>query len=152
METQIVIFDLNDEHFGVDINDVESIIKIQTITRMPQTLPFVEGIINLRGKVLPVVDLRRRFNLPSQSETKDTRIVVASLNGFETGMVVDGVSEVLTIQDTDIEPTPQIVTTVDSEFITGIAKLENRLIILLDLNSILTTPKKMALQALPTVV
>ena len=138
MEKQLVIFELENENFGVDIRSVESIIKMQPITRMPQAPSFVEGITNLRGKILPVIDLRQRFGLPSQSASRESRIVVATIDSIEVGMVVDSVSEVLTIQDTDIEPTPRMVTSVDSDFIKGIAKLANRLVILLDLGMVLS--------------
>jgi purine-binding chemotaxis protein CheW len=149
MEQQLVIFELAKESYGVDIAVVESIIKLQTITKVPHAPSFVEGVTNLRGKILPVIDLRRRFNLPSQEGNKDSRIIVISVNDTGMGMVVDGVSEVLTISDKDIEPTPPMVTTVDSAFITGIAKLEGRLIILLDLGKVLSTQEKSSLQALP---
>jgi purine-binding chemotaxis protein CheW len=144
-----VIFELANEHYGVDISAVESIIKMQPITRMPHAPSFVEGVTNLRGKVLPVIDLRRRFDLPAQKDTKDSRIVVASMDGTEVGMVVDGVSEVLTIQDVEIEPTPYMVTTADSGFITGIARLDGRLVILLDLGAVLSVQEKSVLEALP---
>jgi purine-binding chemotaxis protein CheW len=152
MEQQLVVFELENEHYGVDIKTVESIIKMQTITRMPHAPSFVEGVTNLRGKVLPVIDLRRRFSLPSREITKDNRIMVVSMGSAEVGMVVDGVSEVLTLQDVDIESIPQMVTSADSEFITGIVKLPGRLVILLDLGAVLSTPEYSALQALPAVV
>jgi purine-binding chemotaxis protein CheW len=149
MENQIVIFQLENEYYGVNISIVESIIKMQAITRMPHSPAFVEGVTNLRGKVLPVIDLRKRFSLPVQDLSKDSRIVVVAVGETEVGMIVDNVSEVLTIQDADIEPAPHLVTTVDSTFITGIAKLEGRLVILLDMEKILSTQEKSTLQALP---
>jgi purine-binding chemotaxis protein CheW len=149
MEQQLVIFELEKEFYGVDIKAVESIIKMQAITRMPHSPAFVEGVTNLRGKVLPVIDLRRRFGLPSQKDTKDSRIVVVSMGSADVGMIVDGVSEVLTLQDADIEPAPHMVTTADSGFITGIVKLPGRLVILLDLAAVLSAPEQSSLQALP---
>ncbi|MEI8133137.1 MAG: chemotaxis protein CheW [Leptolinea sp.] len=146
MEKQIVIFELANESYGVDIADVESIVKMQAITTVPHAPSFVKGITNLRGKVLPVIDLRQRFSLPIQLPTKESRIVVVSLDYMIVGMVVDSVSEVLTIQDTDIEPTPRMVTSVDSEFITGICKLDERLVILLDLGMVLSMQEKSLLQ------
>jgi purine-binding chemotaxis protein CheW len=152
MENQIVVFELDKEQYGVNIAIVEAIIKMQAITKLPHAPSFVEGVINLRGKVLPVIDLRSRFNLPSQPADKESRIVVVSMAGAEIGIVVDGVSEVLTIQDSDVEPTPRLVTTVDSEFITGIAKLDGRLVILLDLGAVLSVQEKTALEALPAAI
>lgn len=152
MEQQIVIFELAAENYGVDIAAVESIIKIQIVTKVPNAPSFVEGVTNLRGKVLPIIDLRKRFNLPLKEANKDTRIVVASVGTTVIGMVVDSVSEVLTIQDGDIEPIPSLVTTVDSTFITGIAKVEGRLVILLDLNMVLSAQEKSAINTLQTAI
>jgi len=95
MENQIVVFELGSEQFGVSIASVESIIKMQAITKMPQAPSFVEGVTNLRGKVLPVIDLRLRFGLTRQEATRNSRIIVISVNKTEIGMIVDGVSEVL---------------------------------------------------------
>jgi purine-binding chemotaxis protein CheW len=138
MEQQIVVFELANEHYGLDISAVEGIIKMQTITKMPQAPHFVEGITNLRGAVVPVIDLRRRFGLPATEWTKDTRIVVVYMNGLKVGIIVDGVSQVLRIQDELIEPPPPMVTTSNSALNRGIAKLENRLVILLDLSKVLS--------------
>jgi purine-binding chemotaxis protein CheW len=153
MEKQLVIFELANEHYGVDIAAVESIIKMQAITAVPHAPVFVEGITNLRGKVLPVIDLRKRFGLNCQENTRDSRIVVVSLNGAEVGMTVDGVSEVLSISDEAVEPPPPMVTTVDSTFITGIAKIggqeeRDRLVILLDLGKVLSIEEKRELQGI----
>lgn len=149
MERQLVVFELGDENFGVDISSVESIIKMQELTKVPHAPGFVEGVTNLRGIVLPVLDLRKRFSMPQIEESKDTRIVVSNIEGIKVGMVVDSVSEVLTVPESIIEPTPPMISSVDTTFITGIAKLENRLIILLDLNRVLSTKEQNLLQALP---
>ena len=149
MEHQLVVFELAKEHYGMNIAAVESIIKMQAITVVPHAPAFIEGITNLRGKVLPVLDLRKRFGLDQQAADKDSRIVVVGIGGTEVGMVVDGVSEVLTVADEDIEPPPPMVTTVDSAFITGIAKLGGRLVILLDLGQVLSLEEKSNLSILP---
>jgi purine-binding chemotaxis protein CheW len=146
MERQLVIFELAGEHYGIDIARVESIIKMQPITTMLHAPSFVEGVTNLRGKVLPVIDLRRRFRLPGNPARADARIVVVSIDGNEVGMVVDAVSEVLTISDEAIEPPPALVTTLESSFITGIAKLDNRLVILLDLARVLSEQEQSQLE------
>ncbi len=148
MENQLVVFGLSTEYYGADISAVESIIKMQPITMVPHAPTFVEGVTNLRGKILPVIDLRKRFGLPVEAETRDTRIVVAEMNGTTVGMVVDAVSEVLRISKEAIEPPPPIVTSVDSDFIKGIAKVNERLIILLDLAKVLSTEEKADLQSL----
>ncbi len=148
MESQLVVFDLADEHYGVDIAAVQSIIKMQTITVVPRAPQFVEGVTNLRGKVLPVIDLRRRFGLRHEAPTKDSRIVVVEMGGATVGMIVDGVSEVLRVSDEAIEPPSPIVTTVDSAFIKGIAKIGERLVILLDLGKVLSVQETQTLRAL----
>jgi purine-binding chemotaxis protein CheW len=148
MENQLVVFELANEHYGVDIAAVESIIKMQPITVVPHAPAFVEGVTNLRGKVLPVIDLHKRFGLAEDGAAKDQRIVVVSVGNSEVGMVVDGVSEVLRIPGEAIEPPPPMVTTVDSTFITGIAKMPERLVILLDLNEVLTIGEKAELGSL----
>jgi purine-binding chemotaxis protein CheW len=145
MENQIVVFELGSELYGMDIAAVESIIKMQTITRLPHSPEFVEGVTNLRGKVLPVIDLRRRFGLPPQEFNKNSRIIVISVNRTEVGMIVDGVSEVLTVPDQAVEPAPAIATTVNSVFITGIAKIDERLVILLDLERVLSAQEQESL-------
>jgi len=138
MDKQYVVFDLGGEHYGVDIAAVEGIIKLQLITSVPHAPAFIEGVTNLRGKVLPVVDLRRRFNLLAGATSKETRIVVVEMNGATVGMIVDGVSEVLQVSDEAVEPPSPIVMTIDSAFIRGIAKVDDRLIILLDLSQVLS--------------
>ena len=151
MEKQLVIFELANEYYGVDIAAVESIIKLQPITVVPHAPSYVKGVTNLRGKVMPVIELHKRFGLASVEPTKDSRIVVVAMGGLAAGLIVDGVSEVLTIQDQNIEPAPRMTTTVDSGFITGIAMLDDRLIILLDLSKVLSTQEqeKMEMAAVP---
>lgn len=156
MERQLVVFELANEHYGVDIAAVESIIKMQPITAVPQAPAFVEGITNLRGSVLPVMDLRKRFGLSGREQKTeithdDKRIVVVSMDGMKIGMIVDAVSEVLRVQEEAIEPPPPMVTTINSVFITGIAKVGERLIILLDLARVLTVSEKDEMANLETV-
>ena len=149
MERQLVIFNLANEFYGVDIGDVEGIIKMQVVTAVPHAPAFVEGVTNLRGQVLPVIDLRRRFGLAPAQATKDSRIVTVEVTGQKVGMIVDGVSEVLRVSDETIEPPSPIVATADSTFITGIAKDADRLILLLDLGKVLTPEEQAQLAALP---
>ncbi len=151
MEHQLVVFELANEQYGVDIAMVEGIIKMQQITVVPHAPSFVEGVTNLRGSVLPVIDLRKRFNLPQEETTKNSRIIHIAIDNVKVGMIVDAVSEVLRVSEEAVEPTPPIVTTVDSAFITGIAKLEGRLIILLDLGKVLSLNEQEKLAALAAV-
>lgn len=149
MEQQIVVFELANEHYGLDISAVEGIIKMQSITKMPQAPHYVEGITNLRGVVVPVMDLRRRFGLPAKEHTKDTRIVVVYMNEMKVGMIVDGVSQVLRIPEDAIEPAPPMTTSVNSALNRGIAKLENQLVILLDLSKVLSVEEEQELNEMP---
>jgi purine-binding chemotaxis protein CheW len=147
MEQQLVVFELANEHYGVEISTVESIIKMQEITRIPHSPAFVEGITNLRGLVLPVIDLRKRFGLDAQEISRDSRIMVVALGTMKVGMIVDAVSEVLRVPSESIEPPPSMTTSSRANFITGIAKLNDLLVILLDMSKILTTDEQFELTA-----
>lgn len=150
MEQQLVLFDLANEHYGIEIATVDGIIKMQEVVSVPHAPSFVEGVTNLRGSVLPVIDLRKRFGMPPAPASNDTRIVVVNLEGSrKVGMIVDAVTEVLTIPEDSIEPTPPIVSTIDSSFIIGIAKVDDRLVILLDLASVLNEKERSSLKSLP---
>lgn len=142
MENQIVVFNLANEYYGVQIAAVQSIIKLQPITVVPRAPHFIEGVINLRGQVLPVMDLRKRLGLPMALSPQNTRIMVVEVATTLVGMVVDSVTEVLRLDSATIEPLSPLVVTVDSAFITGIAKIGARLIILLDLGQVLTLQEK----------
>jgi purine-binding chemotaxis protein CheW len=142
MEKQLVIFELGAENFGIDIASVEGINKMLEITKIPQAPIYMEGITNLRGSVLPVIDLQKRFGMEVQERTNETRIMVANVEGVKIGMVVSAVSEVLTIEDNIIEPPPPMVSNVNSEFIIGVAKIDKRLVILLDLAKVLSVEEK----------
>jgi purine-binding chemotaxis protein CheW len=148
MEQQMVVFALAHEHFSVDIASVEGIVMLQEITKEPHAPSFVEGVTNLRGSILPVIDLRKRFGLAFQGTTKDTRIIVVTMNNKNVGMIVDGVSEVLTVSEQSIKPPAPKVTTVDPALIVGMAKVDERLIILLDLAKVLTSQEQAELHAM----
>lgn len=152
MDKQLVIFELSCELYGVEISAVESIIKMQSITRVPHAPGFVEGVTNLRGVVLPVIDLRKRFGLQPGGETKENRIVVVDIQDKQVGMIVDAVSEVLSIQEEQIDPPASILTTVETRFLIGIARVEDRLVILLDLAQVLTDQEQNDLERLPEAV
>ena len=141
-EKQLVVFDLDSESYGVDIGAVREIIRMQEITRVPRTPEFVEGVINLRGKVIPVVDLRKRFGLNVGEESRDNRIVVVDIGGQDIGVVVDAVTEVLRIHASAIEPPSSVITNADSEYLLGIAKLDDKMIILLELESVLSDKER----------
>lgn len=136
-ERQLVVFDLAAESYGVDISTVRETIRMQEVTRMPRTREYVEGVINLRGKVTPVVGLRKRFALDDGGESQHQRIVVVDTGERSMGFVVDAVSEVLRVPAGSIEPPSSVVTSADSDYLIGIVKLPDRLISLLDLERLL---------------
>jgi purine-binding chemotaxis protein CheW len=139
---QLVSFNIGDEEFGVNILKVQEINRMLAVTRVPNAPEYVDGVINLRGKVIPIIDLRRRFGMERKEHDKNTRIIVVELCGKIVGFVVDAVSEVLRIPKSVTEPPPQIVAGIDAEYITAVGKLEDRLLILLDLEKVLTTDEK----------
>jgi len=146
-EEQLVSFKIENEEFGVNIEEVQEIIRLPEITRVPQAPFFVEGVINLRGNTLPVIDLRKRFDLEVAKKTNATRIMVANVEEKTTGIIVDSVSEVLRLSKEAIEPPPPIVAGIEAKYLRGMGKLNNgengkKLLILLNLKEILTVRKE----------
>ncbi|HEV2717184.1 MAG TPA: chemotaxis protein CheW [Terriglobales bacterium] len=133
---QVVSFNIGEEEFGLDILRVQEIIRVQRLTRVPNSPEFVDGVINLRGKVIPVVDLRKRFGLEVLEQGTQTRIVVVEVKGTVLGFIVDSVSEVLRIPAETVEPPPRLGK-VEREYVMGVGKLDNRLLILLDVDRLL---------------
>lgn len=137
-ERQIVIFGLDNEEFGVDISEVREIIKAEKITKIPNTEEYIKGIINLRDKIIVIVSLAIKLGLKESQETKNTRNIVIQTDNTTIGMIVDNCNEVLRIPQNQIEKTPQMLNTqIEHKYIEGVAKLKERLIILLDLTKIL---------------
>lgn len=135
---QLVSFKLGSEEFGVDILDVQEINRMNEITKVPQAPEYVEGVVNLRGKVIPIVDLRKRLDMDVRDYDKDTRIVVVNIEKNTIGMIVDSVSEVLRIPKSAVEPAPSIISGLDTDYVKGVAKLDDRLLLFLNLNKIMT--------------
>ena len=135
---QLVSFKIGDAEFGVDILSVQEINKMMELTLVPNTPDFIEGVVNLRGRIIPVINLRSRLGLPVKEYDLETRIIVVEMTDKTLGFIVDEVKEVLRIPKSITEPPPQIVSGIDSDYITAIGKLEDRLLILLDLNRILS--------------
>ena len=144
---QLVTFRVAGEEFGIDILSVQEIIRTMEITKVPRAPMIVEGVINLRGKVIPIVGLRKKFGLEVKPYDSKTRIIVVDLRGTVVGFVVDEVSEVLRIPSSTVEPPPAIVSGIDSEYIDGVGKVEDRLLILLDLDRLLTRDEQQGLSA-----
>lgn len=139
---QLVTFKLGTEEFGVDILKVQEINKMMNITKIPNAPAFIEGVINLRGKIIPIVDLRKRLGFREKPYDKSTRIIVVELEGLVLGFIVDSVSEVLRIPANTIEPPPSMVAGIESEYIEGVGKLDDRLLILLELKKIFSSPER----------
>lgn len=145
---QLVSFMVGEEEFGVDILKVQEINKMTQITKVPNAPVFVEGVINLRGKVIPIVDLRTRLGIEHKEHDKNTRIIVVELLNRTVGFIVDAVNEVLRISKSITEKPPTLVAGVDAEYITAVAKLEDRLLILLDLEKVLQQEEREELTAM----
>ncbi len=143
---QLVSFKIGEEEFGIDILRVQEIIKMIDITKVPNAPSFVEGVINLRGRIIPIVFLRKRLGMETKEFDKNTRIVVVEIDGKIVGFIVDAVSEVLRISKEITEKPPEFVSGVNSDYITAVAKLEDRLLILLDLDKTLSNRQKELLQ------
>ncbi len=144
---QLVSFRLAQEEYGIEITKVREIILMGEITRVPQTPDYIRGLINLRSTVIPIVDLRFRFGLAKDEQTDETRIMVVNVAGKTIGIVVDAVSEVLRISQDQTAPLPPTVAGLGREYLTGLVKLESRLLILLDIDKILGEEETAALEA-----
>jgi purine-binding chemotaxis protein CheW len=142
---QLVTFNLDNEEYAVDILKVQEINRMTEITRVPNSPSYVEGVVNLRGKVIPVVNIRMKFNLPERETDARSRIMIMDIQGITMGVVVDSVSEVLRIPVGIVDPAPPMASSIGVEYIKGIAKFDDRLIILLDLDTMLGKPSEVAL-------
>jgi len=135
---QLVSFRIEEEEFGVDINKVQEIIKMVEITSIPNSPEFIDGVVNLRGRIIPVIDLRVRLKFNKKESDNKSRIVVIEVESKTVGFLVDEVSEVLRVPQSITEKPPKMVAGIESGFIKAICKLENRLLILLDMEAILS--------------
>jgi len=138
---KVIVFQLADKEYAIPVSYVRGIEKLLHITRVPKTPSFVKGVINLRGVVTPIIDLRERFGLVVSENEESTRIIIISLEDMEVGFVVDSANDVLDIASNSIEPQPEVVGSFEEEFISGVAKLDKRLLILLRLEKILNPLK-----------
>jgi purine-binding chemotaxis protein CheW len=134
---QVVAFRLGKEEYAVDILHVQEIVRLLNITRVPRSAKHIEGVVNLRGNIVPIINLHQRFTIESAGEEEDKRIVVFQFDDFKAGIIVDEVSEVLALNSNDIEETDKVYSSMSSDFIKGIARVDNRLFLLLDLQKII---------------
>ena len=144
---QLVSFHLAEESYGIEITRVREIILMGEITQIPQTPEYVNGLINLRSTVVPVIDLRTRFGLPQAELTGDSRIMVINVRGKMIGIIVDAVSEVLRISNDQIAPPPPTVAGLGREYLTGLVRREEQLLILLDIDKLLGQEETAGLEA-----
>ena len=151
---QLVVFQLGGEGYCVDISKVREINRVADITSIPESPEFVEGVINLRGQIIPIIDLRKRFGLMDkldETNKAENRIMVVETNGNTVGFIVDAVREVLRISNDQIEPTPGLVTSdIDRKYIEGVATVENRLLIIVNSDFIFETHELNALDTIQT--
>ncbi len=137
---QVVAFKLRDEEYGVNIFQVQEIRNLVDITRVPFSANYIQGVINLRGSVLPVIDLKKRLGLEQTPYTDDTRIVTVMVGELPVGMLVDAVTEVLTIKSKLVDPKKAVDKTDISKFLSGIGNIDGRLVIMLNLEEIVGLP------------
>ena len=135
---QLIKFHVGDEAFGIEITQIYQILKPQEIFKVPNAPPFIEGLLNLRGTVLTVFNLRKRFNMPDRENDENTRIITVNVNDYLLGFIVDSVTEIVRVPDEEIESTPPSLVNFDRRFLSGVAKVEDKLILLLNLKEILT--------------
>lgn len=136
-ENQFVIFRLGDEKYAVDILNVGGISEYREMTKVPNAPAFIDGIINLRGDIIPIVNLKKRFNIAEKQADSDTRIIINNIKGKDIGFIVDEASQVIKIDDADIEEAPEIIKGADRQYISGVGKVNDQIVILLNLEKVL---------------
>lgn len=134
---KVIVFQLQDEEYALPVEYVSAIERIQPITRVPRAEEFVKGVINLRGVIIPIIDLRLRFGMAETELTEENRIIIVKKNGFEVGLIVDTASDVIDLALDEMEPNPEVVGSEAADYIDGVSKIEDRLLILLNLKKIL---------------
>lgn len=148
-ELKVIVFKLAKEEYGIEVDKVQTIERMLPITRVPKTLDFVKGVINLRGVVIPVIDLRGRFNLPQAEYNDQTRIIIVEVDKMQVGFIVDSANDVVDIKRSSIEKPPEVVGGVKARYLDGVAKLdEERLLIMLNLAEVLNKTEVVQLEGI----
>jgi purine-binding chemotaxis protein CheW len=148
-ELQLVVFSIGAEEFGVEIMNVQEIIRMTSITRIPQAPDYIKGIINLRGRIIVVINLNVVLGMQSKEQDENTRIVVAGIGDTVMGFIVDAVSEVIRLPEKNVEPAPAVIADkIGTEYVMGVGKLDNRLLILLNLDKILSAKELHSIQSI----
>lgn len=144
---QIVCFRIGSEEYGIDILQVQEILKLPKVTKLPKSRPYIMGVIDLRGKVLPIVDLSKRFGIESDRTSENSRAIVVNIGGKKVGLGIDSVSHVFKVNSKDIEPPPPVVRGISGKYIVGIAKMDDGFVVVLDINQMFTSDELVGLQA-----
>ncbi len=148
-ELKVIVFALANEHYGIEVEKVRTIERMIPITRVPKTPTFIKGVINLRGVVIPVLDLRGRFGLESTEPTENSRIIIVAANDLEVGFIVDSANDVIDIDSDAIDSPPEVVGGIKAKYLRGVAKLsDNRLLIMLNLAEVLSRDEIIQLEHL----
>lgn len=138
---KVIVFQLQNEEYALPVNQVGAIERVHRITRVPQTAGFVKGVINLRGVIIPIIDLRDRFGMEKRELTDESRIIIVNQNELEVGLIVDAASDVIDLPVEKIEPNPEVVGTVSADYIEGVVNMGERLLVLLNLEKVLVSEK-----------
>lgn len=148
-ELKVIVFALGEEQYGIEVDKVRTIERMMPITRVPKTPAFIKGVINLRGVVIPVIDLRGRFSLTETEATENSRIIIVAANDLEVGFIVDSANDVIDIDSDTIESPPEVVGGIKAKYLRGVAKLgDNRLLIMLNLAEVLNKDEIIQLEQL----
>ncbi|MCQ6557897.1 chemotaxis protein CheW [Paenibacillus mendelii] len=148
-EMKVIVFGLANEEYGIEVDKVRTIERMSPITRVPKTPAFIKGVINLRGVVLPVIDLRGRFGLSESEPTENSRIIIVAANDLEVGFIVDAANDVIDIDSDSIDSPPEVVGGIKAKYLRGVAKIgDNRLLIMLNLSEVLNKNEIIQLEQL----
>ncbi len=134
---QYVVFKLGQDEYGVDIQKVTTIEQVKSIARVPRTPAYIKGVLNLRGDIIPIMDLRERFNLPVEPDTEDTRIIIIKIEEISIGIIVDSVAEVMNLTEADIENVTNFTTEFSLDYIMGVGKADGRIVTLLNMEKLI---------------
>ncbi|OEJ14409.1 chemotaxis protein CheW [Brachyspira hampsonii] len=137
--TNLVTFRLGSGEYAIDIMQAKEIIKMEKITLIPNAPDFVEGVINLRGNIIPIIDLKKRFNLEETEGDKNTGIIIVKIEDVDMGIIIDSISKVVSISNSDIQPPPPMLSGIGQKYIKGVGKLEDKLLVVLDLEKLFAT-------------
>lgn len=148
-EMKVIVFKLGNEEYGIEVEKVQTIERMMPVTRVPKTYSFIKGVINLRGVVIPVIELAGRFGLPEGEPTDQTRIIIVAVNDMQVGFIVDSASDVIDLNSDSIETPPEVVGGIKAKYLRGVAKVgEERLLVMLNLSEVLNKSEIIQLEGL----